>query len=282
MSYARTATWLAGLSAFFVGAGFAIAGEAGLVMGLAMALLLNGVAYRHAGDAMFARFNIREVDAVSSPSFVAQMRRLAERAALPTPRTFVFKSEQPNAFATGRGNRDASIAVTDGLLRRMTTRQITGVLAHELGHIRNRDNLVLTVTATLAGVLFGAACAAALASPVLLSAGITGTAITLALACLAAPLAQMAISRDREFEADAAGADICGQPLWIASALEAIGRRAPPFPAGITPAFPATAFRFGLSARAGRGVAALFSTHPSSAERIRRLRILASGPHSWG
>ena len=155
MSYARTATWLAGLSAFFVGAGFAIAGEGGLVLGLAMALLLNIVAYRRAGDAMFARFNIREVDSVSSPWFVEQMRRLAERAALPPPRSFVFKSEQPNAFATGRGARDASIAVTDGLLRRMSARQITGVLAHELGHIRNRDNLVLTVTATIAGGLFG-------------------------------------------------------------------------------------------------------------------------------
>lgn len=282
MSYARTATWLAGLSAFFVGAGFAIAGEGGLVLGLAMALLLNIVAYRRAGDAMFARFNIREVDSVSSPWFVEQMRRLAERAALPPPRSFVFKSEQPNAFATGRGARDASIAVTDGLLRRMSARQITGVLAHELGHIRNRDNLVLTVTATIAGGLFGAAGAAALGEAAGLPIGIVGVAVALTPACLAAALVQMAISRAREFEADAAGADICGQPLWIASALEEIGRAPPPFPAGLTPAFPVAAFRFGLSARAGRGVAALFSTHPPSAERIRRLRILASGLRTWG
>lgn len=282
MSYARTATWLAGLSALFVGAGFALAGEWGLVMGLAMTLALSAAAYCRAGDGMFARFNIREVDAASSPAFVAQMRRLAERAALPPPRTFVFKSEQPNAFATGRSYRDASVAVTDGLLRRMTTRQITGVLAHELGHIRNRDNLVLTVTATVAGVVCGAAGTAVLVSIAVVPVGIIGAAGAIALACLAAVLVQMAVSRGREFEADATGADICGQPMWIASALEAIVRRPPPFPGRIAPTLPAAAFRFGLSARAGRGVAALFSTHPSSAERIRRLRKIASGPNTWG
>ena len=279
MSYARTATWLACLSAFFVGAGFAMGGEPGLLMGLALALLLAIAAYYKAGNGLFARFNIREVNALTSPEFVTQICRLAARAALPPPRTFVFQSEQPNAFATGRGHRDASVAVTDGLLRRMSARQLAGVLAHELGHIRNRDNLVLTMTATTAGALAGAACAAVLTT--LTGPGLAAAALVVATACLAAALVQMAVSRGREFEADAAGANICGQPLWIASALEEIGRQPSVFPTTVAATLPAAAFRFGLGARAGRGVAALFSTHPAPAERIRRLRILAAGPHTW-
>ncbi len=275
MSYARTATWLAGLTALFIGAGFALGGEAGFAIALPLAVLFNIAAYSRAGGIIFGRFVAREVTEISAPVLVDELGKLAHRASVPSPRAFIFDSDQPNAFATGQSPEVACVAVTKGLMRHLSPEQIRGVLAHELGHIRNRDNMVLTVTATLAGALSitAGAVLATVSNFVWSGDGIALSAI-IALSALVAMFLQMGVSREREFEADATGAAICGHPEWIASALEEVGRRQRPF--GESAGVRAPVLLFGLGTLAKRDLGMLLSTHPSSASRIKRLRQMAS------
>ena len=277
MSYARTATWLAGLTAIFIGGGFVLAGEIGFVIAVPLAVLANVAAYSRTGGIIFGRFIAREVSETSAPILIDELGKLASRANLPTPRAFIFDSDQPNAFATGQSPSVACVAVTKGLMRHLSPQQIRGVLAHELGHIRNRDNLVLTVTATLAGVMtMTAGIAASTANAIAGSNHVIAFTAVVALAALLAMIAQMAVSRGREFEADAAGAAICGHPEWIASALEEVARRQRPFGYGDHHEVRAPMLLFGLGSRAKRDLGMLFSTHPLSSDRIERLRGMSS------
>jgi heat shock protein HtpX len=213
---------------------------------------------------------------------------MAERAQLPMPRVYVIDTDQPNAFATGRNPENAAVAVTTGLMRVLSPEEIAGVLAHELAHVKSRDTLIMTVTATIAGAI------SMLANFALFFGnnrnnpmGIIGTILVMILAPMAAMLVQMAISRSREYEADRVGAEICGRPLWLASALRKIEQAAQVIDNNPAENNPATAHMFIINPLHAHAVDGLFTTHPKTAERIRRLEAMAgqklaaaAGP--WG
>ncbi|NNG05146.1 MAG: zinc metalloprotease HtpX [Inquilinus sp.] len=282
--YFRTAILLAGMTALFLGAGYLLGGEGGMVLALFVALGMNAFAYWNSDKVVLRMYGAREVDGRSAPELFGIVRQLADRARLPMPRVYLIESEQPNAFATGRNPQNAAVAATTGLLRRMNAEQVAGVMAHELAHVKNRDTLIMTVTATLAGALsmlanFGLFFGGNRNNPL----GFVGVLLMAILAPVAAMLVQFAISRSREYEADRIGAEISGQPLWLASALErleAAARRIDNQPAERNPA---TAHMFIVNPLHAHRVDNLFSTHPSIANRVARLRAMAgasAGP--WG
>lgn len=282
--YFRTAILLAGMTALFLGAGYLLGGEGGMVLALFVALGMNAFAYWNSDKVVLRMYRAREVDGRSAPELFGIVRQLADRARLPMPRVYLIESEQPNAFATGRNPQNAAVAATTGLLRRMNAEQVAGVMAHELAHVKNRDTLIMTVTATLAGALsmlanFGLFFGGNRNNPL----GFVGVLLMAILAPVAAMLVQFAISRSREYEADRIGAEISGQPLWLASALErleAAARRIDNQPAERNPA---TAHMFIVNPLHAHRVDNLFSTHPSIANRVARLRAMAgasAGP--WG
>jgi heat shock protein HtpX len=213
---------------------------------------------------------------------------MAERASLPMPRVYIIDTDQPNAFATGRNPENAAVAVTTGLMRVLSPEEVAGVLAHELAHVKSRDTLIMTVTATIAGAI------SMLANFALFFGnnrnnpmGIVGTILVMILAPMAAMLVQMAISRSREYEADRVGAEICGRPLWLASALRKIDQAAQVIDNNPAESNPATAHMFIINPLHAHAVDGLFTTHPKTAERIRRLEAIAgqklaaaAGP--WG
>jgi len=282
MNYLRTAILLAGLTAVFLLVGFMIGGEAGMVMALLFALGMNAFAYWNSDKAVLAMYRARAVGRADAPGFYGIVEQLAANAGLPMPRVYIIDSEQPNAFATGRDPHHAALAATTGLLRRLSSEELAGVMAHELAHVRNRDTLTMTVTATLAGAISMLANFAFFFggfggfggnrnNPL----GFVGVLLVAILAPLAAMLVQMAISRSREFEADRMGAEICGQPLWLAAALERIHAAARQIDNRPAEANPATAHMFIVNPLNGHRLDGLFSTHPSTAERVRRLRLMA-------
>ena len=278
----RTAILLAGLTALFLGAGFLLGGQAGLVIALAVAVVMNGLAYWNSDRMVLRLYGAREVKAGEARGLYTIVKQLASRANMPMPRVYIIENEQPNAFATGRDPRHGAVAATTGLLRELDSEEIAGVMAHELAHIRNRDTLIMTITATLAGAL------SMLASFALFFGGnrnhsIVGTLLLMVFAPLAATLVQMAISRTREYAADKEGAEICGHPLWLAEALRKLGRNSQTNPTAES--HPATAHLFIVNPLRKGGRDHLFSTHPKMDNRIRRLREMAavgktSGP--WG
>jgi heat shock protein HtpX len=221
----------------------------------------------------------QEVDARSAPELHAIVAQLAERAQLPMPRVYIMHNDQPNAFATGRDPEHAAVAVTTGLLQRLDEREIAGVLAHELAHVRNRDTLTMTITATLAGAIgmlgnfafFFIGSRDQRDNPL----GAVGALLAMIVAPLAAMLVQFAISRSREYEADRVGAAICGEPLALASALAKIHNTALRIDNPVAESNPATAHLFIINPLHGHAVDGLFSTHPSTENRIRRLQELA-------
>ena len=277
MNYLRTGILLAGLTALVLGAGYLLGAEQGLVIAVAFALAGNAFAYWNSDKMVLSMYGARQVDEHSHPSYVGLVRQLAERAELPMPKVFIIDNPQPNAFAMGRNPENAAVAATTGLLNNMTHEEIAGVMAHELAHVKNRDTLIMTITATLAGALSMLATFAMFFgrggrnSPL----GGLGALLVMILAPLAAMLVQMAISRTREYQADKMGAEICGHPLWLASALEkleGLSRRIDNMKAEDNPA---TAHMFIINPLHTRKTDNLFSTHPNTANRVRRLREMA-------
>ncbi|MBU0724866.1 MAG: zinc metalloprotease HtpX [Alphaproteobacteria bacterium] len=276
MGFARTAVLMAGMTALFIGIGFMLGGEGGMLIALAVAAGMNLFAYWNSDKMVLSMYGAKQVDPASDPWLYDIVARLAERAELPMPKVYVIQSEQPNAFATGRNPANAAVAVTTGLVQRLTHEEVAGVLAHELAHVKSRDTLIMTVTATIAGAISMLANFAMFFgnnrnNPM----GMIGTILVMILAPLAAMLVQMAISRSREYEADRVGAEICGRPLWLASALRKIEMAAKGIDNNQAERNPATAHMFIINPLHAHAVDGLFTTHPKTAERIRRLEALA-------
>ena len=281
--YARTALLLAALTALFMAVGYMLGGIGGTLIALAVAVAMNVFAYWNSDQVVLRMHNARAVDDRTAPQLVGMVRQLAERGGLPMPRVYIIDTPQPNAVATGRNPETAAVAATPGLLKALSSEEVAGVMAHELAHIRNRDTLVMTITATLAGAL------SMLANFALFFGGnrnnplgIVGVLLMAILAPLAAMLVQMAISRSREYEADRVGAEICGRPLWLASALQRIDGLARRIDNHVAERNPATAHMFIINPLHAHAVDGLFSTHPNTANRIAALRRMAGAAGPWG
>jgi heat shock protein HtpX len=272
----RIRTWLliAALTALLLGIGASIGGGALYVFAI-LAVLMNVAGYWFSDRIALRASRAQPVEPGSQPELEAIVRDLAARAGVPVPRLFVIPSEQPNAFATGRNPQHAAVAVTEGLLRHLPTGQVRGVLAHEFAHIKNRDILVGSVAAMVAGAI--SAIANVLQFSLLFGGsddddsplGLVGTIATVLFAPLAATLLQLAVSRQREYLADATGARLLGTGAPLAEALETLERGARAIPMGVNPA---TASLYAVNPLPRAGVASLFMTHPPTAERVRRLR----------
>ncbi|MGE0063681.1 MAG: zinc metalloprotease HtpX [Xanthobacteraceae bacterium] len=279
MNYFRTALLLAGLTALFMGVGYLIGGAAGAFIALIVAGGMNLFAYWNSDRMVLSMHGAQEVDAASAPDLHAMVAELARRAGLPMPRVYLMDNPQPNAFATGRNPENSAVAVTTGLLRALQHDEVAGVIAHELAHIRNRDTLIMTVTATIAGAI------SMLGNFAMFTGmggnrdnngvGLIGTLAMVILAPLAAMLVQMAISRTREYAADEIGAHISGEPLALASALAKISDMAHAIPNDAAEASPATAHMFIVNPLSGARMDNLFSTHPATENRIAALERLA-------
>lgn len=277
--YMRTALLLAALTALFMGAGFLLGGQGGMVIALVIAVGMNLFAYWNSDKMVLSMYGARPVDRASHPEFYDLVATLARQADLPMPKVYVIEEDQPNAFATGRDPAHAAVAATTGLLRLLDANEVAGVMAHELAHVKNRDTLVMTITATIAGALGMLANFAMFFghgdnrnNPL----GVVGTLLVMILAPLAAMLVQMAISRTREYEADRIGAGICGQPLWLASALGKLEQAAHVIDNRTAEDNPATAHMFIVNPLHARSMDSLFSTHPNMKNRIARLETLAA------
>ena len=281
--YFRTALLLAAMTALFMAVGFFLGGGQGMMIALLVALAMNAFAYWNSDSIVLRMHGAREVDARNQPELFNLVGQLAQRAGLPMPRVYIMENEQPNAFATGRSPEKGAVAVTTGLIRILDRDEAAGVIAHELAHIKNRDTLIMTITATLAGALgmlanfgmfFGSGSNDNRNNPF----GMVGVILMMFLAPFAAMVVQMAISRSREYEADREGAEICGQPLWLADALGKLDHAAKQIDNPTAEARPATAHLFIVNPLHGRRMDSLFSTHPSLENRIARLRAMAGQP----
>ena len=286
---ARTFILMAVLTAFVGFVGLLFAGEAGLVIALLIAAGINFFAYWNSDKAVLRMHGAREVDARSAPDLFAMTEEMTARAGMPMPKLYIMETDQPNAFATGRNPENAAVAVTQGLLRNMSREEVAGVVAHELAHIRNRDTLTMTITATLAGAVsmlanFAMFFGGSRDRPM----GMIGTLAMMILAPMAAGMVQMAISRAREFEADRIGAEICGQPMWLASALNRLGVLSGRIDNLSAERNPATAHMFIVNPLHMKAHDSLFATHPPIEKRIEKLRALAGAPRAaapdgpWG
>lgn len=276
MGYTRTAILMAAMTALFMGIGLLLAGQSGMIIALVVAAGMNVYALYNSDRAVLRMHNAREVDERSAPQLWRMVRDLSSNAQIPMPRVFIIDTPQPNAFATGRSPENAAVAATTGLLRSLTEEEVAGVMAHELAHIKNRDTLIMTITATFAGAI------SMLANFALLFGGsrdrpmgLVGTLAVMILAPLAAALVQMAISRSREYEADRIGAEICRQPLWLASALAKIDTLAQRTDNNSAERNPATAHMFIINPLHAHAHDKLFSTHPNTANRIAALRQMS-------
>ncbi len=275
----RTGMLFAALTALFMGMGFLLGGQGGMLIALLIAAAMNLFAYWNADKMVLRMYGAREVGPNEAPDFYRLVQQLAGNAGLPMPRVFVIDNEQPNAFATGRNPQNAAVAATTGLLQRLSQEEIAGVMAHELAHVKNRDTLTMTITATIAGAISMLANFAFFFggnsdnrnNPL----GFVGVIAVAILAPIGAMLVQMAISRAREYEADRIGAQISGRPLWLADALGKLEQAAHAIPNPEAERNPATAHLFIVNPLSGAGMDNLFSTHPSMANRIARLHAMA-------
>jgi heat shock protein HtpX len=276
-NWLKTGILMAGILALFGAIGGLIGGQQGMLLALALGGAMNFFAYWFSDKMVLAMYRAQEVDETSAPQLYRVARELAARAGLPMPRVYLIDQAQPNAFATGRNPEHAAVAATTGLLRLLTPRELRGVMAHELAHVKHRDILISTISATIAGaistlahfgVLFGGARDEREGNPLL-------AILVLALAPIAAMLIQFAISRTREFGADRGGAEITGDPRALADALAKIDAYARGIPNPTAEAHPATAQMMIVNPLSGGGIKGLFSTHPSTEERIARLLALA-------
>ncbi|KRR15658.1 zinc metalloprotease HtpX [Bradyrhizobium retamae] len=277
MSYFKTAILLAGLTGLFMGVGYLIGGATGATIALVIAAATNLFAYWNSDRMVLSMYGAHEVDQRTAPDLFNLVAELAGRAGLPMPRVFLMDEPQPNAFATGRNPQNAAVAVTTGLVQSVSREELAGVIAHELAHIKNHDTLLMTITATIAGAVsmlaqFGMFFGGNRDN----GPGIIGSIAMMILAPLGAMLVQMAISRTREYAADDLGARICGQPMWLASALAKIANAAHVVPNVEAERNPATAHMFIINPLSGQGMDNLFTTHPSTENRIAALQQLAA------
>ena len=282
MNYARTALLLSGMTGLFLAVGFLIGGEGGILLALVIALGMNLFAYWNSDKMVLRMYGAQQVDEYSAPQLFRLVAQLAKCAELPMPKVFIMENDQPNAFATGRNPENASVAATTGLLRNLNQEEIAGVMAHELAHVKHRDTQIMTITATLAGALSMLANFALFFgnnrdSPL----GFVGVLLVAVLAPLGAMIVQMAISRGREYEADRLGAEICGHPLWLASALGKLEQGAAALDNSAAERNPATAHMFIVNPLHVHAADKLFSTHPNTANRIQRLRKMAGATGPW-
>ncbi|MEX1154524.1 zinc metalloprotease HtpX [Parvibaculum sp.] len=276
MNMVRTFMLLAAMTALFMGIGWLIGGAGGAAIAFVVAAGMNFFAYWNSDRIVLRMYKARRVDETTAPNYVRIVERLARNAGIPVPAVYIVDSPQPNAFATGRDPEHAAVAATSGLIEMLTPEELAGVMAHELAHIRNRDTLTMTVTATIAGAI------SMLANFALFfggnrnaPGGFIGVLALAILAPMAAGLVQMAISRTREYSADRGGAEISGNPLWLASALERIEGAARRTRNAEAERNPATAHMFIVNPLNGEGRDSLFSTHPATGNRVAELRKLA-------
>lgn len=277
-NWMKTSILMAAILALFGAVGALIGGKSGMLLALLFGGAMNVFAYWFSDSMVLKMYNAREVDEGSAPQFYGMIRELVQRAGLPMPKVYLIDEAQPNAFATGRNPEHAAVAATTGILQLLPAREIRGVMAHELAHVRHRDILISTISATMAGAI------SALANFAVFFGGrdsegrpsnpLAGVIVAL-LAPLAASLIQMAISRAREFEADRGGAEISGDPNALADALTRIDAYARGVPMAPAEAHPETAQMMIINPLSGSGIAGLFSTHPPTEERVARLRALA-------
>jgi len=276
-NWLKTTILMAGIVALFGVVGAAIGGANGMLLALAFGGVMNIFAYWYSDKMVLRMYNAQEVDAASAPQFYRLVEDLAQRAGLPMPRVYLIDEAQPNAFATGRNPEHAAVAATTGILQLLSARELRGVMAHELTHVKHRDILTSTIAATVAGAisaiaqfgfLFGGRGNGERSNPIV---GL----IVMILAPIAAMLIQMAISRAREFEADRGGAEISGDPNALADALAKMERYAQGLPLVAAEEHPATAQMMIINPLTGGGIQSLFSTHPATELRIERLRAMA-------
>jgi heat shock protein HtpX len=282
LNWMKTAILMAGITALFVVVGGALGGQQGMVLALGFAMVSNVFAYWFSDRMVLRMYNAREVDAAVAPQFHGMVAELAQRAGLPMPRVYLIDEDAPNAFATGRDPQHAAVAATTGILRVLSERELRGVMAHELAHVKHRDILISTISATMAGAI------SMLANFAMFFGGrdsegrsrnpLVGMLVMI-LAPIAASLIQMAISRAREFEADRGGAEISGDPRALASALDKIHRHAQGIPLEAAERHPETAQMMIMNPLSGGGLRGLFSTHPPTEARVERLLAMAAaGP----
>lgn len=285
MNYAKTALLLLVLTGIFVAMGAVVGGQAGMIMAFGLALVMNLFSLWNSDKVVLRLFRAVEVDERQAPEYYGLVRALAERAELPMPRVYVINNPQPNAFATGASPSRAAVAASTGLLDLLSREELAGVIAHELAHIKNRDTLTMGIAATIGGAI--SMLAQYLQFGLLFGSGrsdnggpgLLATLAAMLIAPFAAMLVQMAISRSREYQADHLGAMICGNPLWLASALGKINAAARRIINRPAEAVPAAAHLFIINPLNGRGIDSWFSTHPSTENRIAALQELA---RAWG
>jgi heat shock protein HtpX len=273
----KTAVLMAAITALFMAIGAMVGGRNGMMLALVVAIGMNFFSYWFSDKLVLKMYKARQVDESTAPQFYRMVAELAERAQLPMPKVYLIEEDAPNAFATGRNPQHAAVAATTGILRVLTERELRGVMAHELAHVKHRDILISTVSATMAGAI------SMLANFAMLFGGRGGDGrpqnpivglLVMMLAPLAASLIQMAISRSREFEADRGGAEISGDPQALASALQKIQRYSRGVPLEAAERHPETAQMMIMNPLSGGGLRGLFSTHPSTEERVDRLMAM--------
>ncbi|MFA5081079.1 MAG: zinc metalloprotease HtpX [Hydrogenophilaceae bacterium] len=275
-NWLKTSLLMAAIVALFGAVGMLLGGAQGMLIALLLGGAMNLWAYWNSDKMVLRMYNAREVDAATGGEYFAMVHELAQRAGLPMPRVYIIDEAQPNAFATGRNPEHAAVAATSGILRMLSARELRGVMAHELAHVKNRDILISTLSATVAGAI------SALAQFGMFFGGgdrdrpnFIVQLIIMILAPLAAMLIQMAISRAREFGADRGGAEISGDPEALASALRKIEAYARGTPMNAAEMHPETAQMMIINPLSGGDLQGLFRTHPATEERVRRLLELA-------
>ena len=281
MNSIRTGMLLAALTALFMGIGFLLGGAAGMTLAFLFAAGTNFFAYWNSDKMVLKMYKAQQVDENHGSGAVrryAQMvRELAINANMPQPKVYIIENDQPNAFATGRNPENAAVAATTGLMRILNEDEIAGVMAHELAHVKNRDTLTMTITATIAGAITMLANFALFFGGNRNNGGIIGALAIMILAPMAAGLVQMAISRGREYEADKMGAQICGKPEALASALAKISNGAARIPNHTAERHPSTGQLMIINPLTGKGRDNLFSTHPATQNRIDKLMAMSGG-----
>ena len=278
-NWLKTSILMAGIVVLFGMVGAALGGAGGMLIALAFAGAMNVYAYWFSDKAVLRMYNAREVDAQSAPRFYDMIKELAANAGLPMPRVYIIDEAQPNAFATGRDPENAAVAATTGIMQILSERELRGVMAHELAHVKHRDTLISTISATIAGAISSIA-----QFGMLFSGGHNDreggvhpavAILVMIVAPIAAMLIQMAISRSREFEADRGGAEISGDPSALASALQKIHNYAHRVPMETAEQHPETAQMMIINPLSAEGIKGLFSTHPQTEERVARLMAMA-------